>query len=121
MTGDFLQMQNMNYQASTYSGAMFGGGGLDAINSQYDQELDDLVKKAKWDTKLGQGRQKIFEVRKVCNDVMFIDNYLTPEFVERFNLYTYEFNRRTNQYEIAERDFKKIKEKIMNRFSINWR
>jgi stage V sporulation protein R len=28
-------------------------------------------------------------------------------------LYTYEFNRRTNQYEIAERDFKKIKEKML--------
>lgn len=74
---------------------------------------DDMVVKSKWDTKAGLGRQKIFEVRKVCNDITFMDEYLTEEFVERWKLYTYAFNRRTNQYEIAERDFKKIKEKLL--------
>ncbi len=77
------------------------------------EDCDDMVLKAKWDKKLGIGRQKIFEVRRVCNDVTFIDEYLTEEFVERYKLYTYAFNRRTNQYEIAERDFKKVKEKLL--------
>jgi len=77
------------------------------------EECDDMVAKAKWDKKLGLGRKKIFEVRKVCNDVTFIDEYLTEEFVERFKLYTYAFNRRTNQYEIADRDFKRVKEKML--------
>ena len=77
------------------------------------EECDDRVQKAKWDRKLGLGRQKIFEVRKVCNDVTFIDEYLTEEFVERQKLYTYAFNRRTNQYEITERDYKKVKEKLL--------
>ncbi len=76
-------------------------------------ECNDIVVKKNWDKKLGLGRQKIFEVRRVCNDVTFIDEYLTPEFCERFKLYTYQFNRRTNQYEIADRDFKKIKEKLL--------
>jgi stage V sporulation protein R len=82
------------------------------FGKEYD-ECDDMVLKAKWDRKLGLGRQKIFEVRRVCNDVTFIDEYLTEEFVERLKLYTYAFNRRTNQYEIAERDFKKVKEKLL--------
>jgi len=77
---------------------------------------DDMVAKSKWDRKTGLGRQKIFEVRRVCNDVTFIDEYLTDEFCERFKLYTYAFNRRTNQYEIADRDFRKVKEKLL--FSI---
>ena len=77
------------------------------------EECDDMVIKAKWDKKLNLGRQKIFEVRRVCNDVTFMDEYLTEEFVERLKLYTYAFNRRTNQYEIAERDFKKVKEKLL--------
>jgi len=77
------------------------------------EDCDDMVAKAKWDRKLGLGRQKIFEVRRVCNDVTFIDEYLTEEFVERFKLYTYAFNRRTNQYEIVDRDFKKVKEKLL--------
>mgnify|MGYP001607986770 CR=1 FL=1 len=71
------------------------------------------MKKKNWDKKLGLGRAKIFEVRRVCNDVTFIDEYLTPEFCERFQMYTYHFNRRTNQYEIADRDFKKVKEKLL--------
>ncbi len=82
------------------------------FGKDYD-DCDDMVLKAKWDKKLGLGRQKIFEVRKVCNDVTFIDEYITEEFVERQKLYTYNFNRRTNQYEIAERDFKKVKEKLL--------
>jgi stage V sporulation protein R len=82
------------------------------FGKEYD-ECDDIVAKKHWDKKLGLGKQKIFEVRRVCNDVTFIDEYLTPEFCERYKLYTYHFNRRTNQYEIADRDFKKIKEKML--------
>ena len=33
------------------------------------------------------GREKIFEVRTIHNDVTFIDEFLTPEFVDRFRLY----------------------------------
>ena len=83
-----------------------------AFGKEYD-ECDDMVAKARWDRKLGLGRQKIFEVRRVCNDVTFIDEYLTEEFVERYKMYTYAYNRRTNQYEIADRDFKKVKEKLL--------
>lgn len=83
-----------------------------AFGKEYD-ECEDLVAKERWDRKVGKGREKIFEVRKVCNDVTFIDEYLTPEFVERYKLYTYEFNRRTNQYEIVDRDFKRVKEKML--------
>lgn len=77
------------------------------------EDCDDMVQKFKWDQKLGLGKQKIFEVRRVCNDVTFLDEYLTEEFVERFKLYSYAFNRRTNQYEIVDRDFKKVKEKML--------
>jgi stage V sporulation protein R len=77
------------------------------------EDCSDLRERARWDKKLGLGRQKIFEVRKVCNDVTFIDEYLTPEFVERYQLYTYEHNRRTGQYEITDRNFKSVKEKLL--------
>lgn len=82
------------------------------FGKEYD-ECDDMVAQAKWDKKLGLGRQKIFEVRRVCNDITFIDQYLTEEFVDRFKLYTYSFNRRTNQYEITDRDYRKVKEKLL--------
>ena len=46
-------------------------------------ECDDLDKKRNWDKKLGLGRQKIFEVRRIHNDITFIDTFLTPEFCMR--------------------------------------
>ncbi len=81
------------------------------------EECQDNEEKVRWDKKLGKGREKIFQIRRVDNDITFIDNYITPEFVERFKLYTYEFNRRTNQFEIAERDFKKVKEKLLGQLT----
>jgi stage V sporulation protein R len=77
------------------------------------EDCRDLRERAHWDKKLGLGRKKIFEVRKVCNDITFIDEYLTPEFVDRFKLYTYEYNKRTGQQEIVDRDFGRVKEKLL--------
>jgi len=83
-----------------------------AFGKEYD-ECDNYQARAHWDKKLGLGRSKIFEVRKVCNDVTFIDQYLTPDFVDQQKLYHYALNKRTNQYEIVDRDFKNIKEKLL--------
>lgn len=82
------------------------------FGKEYD-ECENLVEKKNWDKKLGLGREKIFEVRRVCNDVTFIDEYLTPEFCERLKLYNYQLNKRTNQYEIVDRDFKKMKQQLL--------
>ena len=52
------------------------------FGKEYD-ECDDLDKRRNWDKQLGLGRQKIFEVRRVHNDITFIDTFLTPEFCVR--------------------------------------
>jgi stage V sporulation protein R len=86
------------------------------FGKEYD-ECDDLVAKAKWDKKHGLGRKKIIEVRRVCNDVTFIDEFLNEEFCDRLKLYTYAFNKRTNQHEIVDRDYRKIKDKMLFQLS----
>jgi len=48
---------------------------------QFGPEYDhctDLHKKENWDLELGLGRKKIYEVRRIHNDVTFIDTFLTP-------------------------------------------
>jgi len=77
------------------------------------EECDDAASKYSWDRQLGLGRKKIFEVRKIYNDVTFIDEFLTPEFVEKHELYTYTYNKQTQEYVIESRDFKAIKEKLL--------
>ncbi|MBL7665693.1 MAG: SpoVR family protein [Bacteriovoracaceae bacterium] len=76
-------------------------------------ECQNMSEKNNWDLKLGKGREKIFEVRKTHNDISFIDEFLTPEFCQRQQLFTYKYNPRTGRYEIDHRDFLGIKSKLL--------
>lgn len=76
-------------------------------------ECDNMVVKKNWDKKLGLGRKKIFEVRKIYNDIMFIDEFLTPEFCQEYKLFAYSYNPLSNRFEISDRDFQVIKRKLL--------
>ncbi len=77
------------------------------------EDCDDIEEKRSWDKKLGLGREKIFEVRRLYSDITFIDEFLTEDFCREHGLFTYAYNRSTSMYEIESRDFKKIKEKLL--------
>ena len=77
------------------------------------EECEDRTRRRSWDKQLGLGKQKIFEVRRICNDIGFIDQYLTEEFCETNKLFTYRWNPRTERYEIASRDFAAIKRQLL--------
>jgi stage V sporulation protein R len=49
------------------------------FGKEYD-ECDDLVARRNWDIAAGKGREKIFEVRRIYNDLTFIDTFLTLDF-----------------------------------------
>ena len=63
---------------------------------------------------LGLGRDKIYQVRRIYNDITFIDEYLTAEFCEEQRLFTYRYDRQTGQYVIDSRDFGEIKAKLLD-------
>jgi stage V sporulation protein R len=86
------------------------------FGKEYD-ECEDIREKMSWDKQLGLGRQKVFEIRKLYNDVTFIDEFLTPEFCLQQKLFTFRYNRDTDFYEIASREFKEIKEKLLFRLT----
>jgi len=77
------------------------------------EECDDIARKAAWNRDTGQGREKIFQVRAIYNDMTFIDEFLTEEFCHEQKLFTYSLNERNNRYEIADRDFRAVKEKLL--------
>jgi stage V sporulation protein R len=52
-------------------------------------------------------------VRRVYNDVTFIDEFLTPEFVDRFKLYHYRMDPTTGRMVVVNRDFDKIKQTLL--------
>jgi stage V sporulation protein R len=77
------------------------------------EECEDIEKRRAWNTEAGLGRKKIFEVRRLHNDVTFIDEFLTPEFVERYDLYHYRIDPATNRIVAVDRDFDRIKQRLL--------
>lgn len=77
------------------------------------EECDDYATKKCWDKQAGLGRQKIFEVRKLYNDVTFIDAFLTPEFCREHKMFVYDYNDRSGYYEISDREFQMVKQRLL--------
>jgi stage V sporulation protein R len=76
-------------------------------------ECDDYEVRRNWDKRLGLGRQKIFEVRKLYNDVTFIDEFFTEEFCRENQFFSFSLNERSGNYEIDSREFQKIRNKLL--------
>ncbi|MEM9064970.1 MAG: SpoVR family protein [Planctomycetota bacterium] len=76
--------------------------------------LDSIGAKDAFNDKSMKGREKIFEVRRIYNDVNFIDEFLTPEFVEKHKMYQLRRDPRTGQMKIATRDFRVIKQTLLH-------
>jgi len=77
------------------------------------EECDDFYEKMRWDRGLNEGRKKIFEVRKIYNDVTFIDTFMNAEFCEAQKLFVYQYNPRTGKNEIVDRDHRRVKEGLL--------
>lgn len=82
-------------------------------------DCDDYQTRRNWNRQQGLGREKIFEVRRLYNDVMFIDAFLTADFVREHDLFAFDYNKKSGYYEISDRDFHAVKQKLL--FSLtNW-
>ena len=81
------------------------------------EQCDDAELRAGWNRHLDIGREKIFEVRRVMNDVSFIDAFLTEEFCHRQQLFLYEHNAHTGRNEISGREFKPIKQQLLRQLT----
>jgi stage V sporulation protein R len=77
------------------------------------EECDEQASRRNWDRKLGLGRQKLFEVRRIYNDVGFIDTFLTPEFARRHKLFAYKYKPETREYVIDSRKFGQVKRQLL--------
>jgi stage V sporulation protein R len=82
------------------------------FGKEYD-DCDDFRAKQNWDTGAGLGRQKIFEVRKIHNDLTFIDEFLTLEFCREYKMFQFGYNPSSDAYEIESRAFPTIKQQLL--------
>ena len=77
-------------------------------------------KNARTWTRSGSGTSKLefgsgqdFEVRKIHNDITFIDTFLTPEFCKEYNLFSFNYNEQGHNYVIESREFQKVKQRLL--------
>jgi stage V sporulation protein R len=73
------------------------------------EALEGIGQKERFDDQSMKGREKIFEVRRVYNDVNFIDEFLTPEFVEKHQMYQFRKDPNTGEVKVVTRDFRRVK------------
>jgi stage V sporulation protein R len=59
----------------------------------------------------GMGRQKLFEVREIENDVSFLRNYLTEDLVKDLDLYLYK--KEGDEWVIVEKNWQKVRDTIV--------
>jgi stage V sporulation protein R len=83
-----------------------------AFGPEYEA-CENLQARREWDRRLGLGRQKVFEVRRIYNDIGFIDEFLTEDFARERRLFTFEYDEDENQYAIASRKFQDIKRRLL--------
>ena len=83
-----------------------------AFGREYD-DCDDHQTRREWDRQAGLGRDKIFEVRKIHNDLTFIDEFLTLDFVREQRLFQFGYNTDAETYEIESREFPKVKRQLL--------
>ncbi len=132
MTRHILQPSELIDYAEHHSGTVAAHPGrlnpyrlglalLDDIERRWDrgqfgrqwEECQDWRERREWNTQAGLGKAKVFEVWQHFNDVTFLDEFLTPEFVAEHLLFGYEWNDQIEAYEVATRDFAAIKAKLL--------
>jgi stage V sporulation protein R len=86
------------------------------FGKEYD-ECDDMEERRRWDLGLNQGREKIFEVRRIHNDVTFIDEFLNQDFCDDQMLFVYGYDPNARQFVIVDRDYRKVKKKLLFRLT----
>jgi stage V sporulation protein R len=77
------------------------------------EELKTFEDKKNYHNPTHQGMEKIFEVRKIYNDVTFIDTFLTEEFARENKLFVYAYKEAHDHYEIASKKFAEIKQQLL--------
>lgn len=77
------------------------------------ERCEDYEERLRWDLGAGKGRETLFEVRRLHNDVTFVDTFLTPDFCDRARLFAYRWNERTRRFEVADRDFHSIRQQLL--------
>jgi stage V sporulation protein R len=81
------------------------------------ESCEDMEKKHGWFVDERGGMQKVFEVRRIYNDVQFVDAFLTEDFCRRQGFFAYGYDKKNKQYVIESREFEAIKAQLLQQLT----
>ena len=83
---------------------------LEDIERRWDNPTAE--EREKLGRKPGGGREKIFEVRELDNDVSFLRNYLTEELCEELDLFVYELVEE-EEWKVTEKSWGRVRDQLV--------
>jgi len=98
--------------------ARIGKSELERISRyMFDDSRYDDVEDALADVEYTVGWDRMREVRESHNDVTFLDEFLTQEFVDANDYFTYEYMHSSDDYRVTSTDHEDVKKKLMLQFT----
>jgi spore cortex formation protein SpoVR/YcgB (stage V sporulation) len=83
----------------------------------FDVDRYETVEAALEDVDRTAGWRRMYEVRESHNDVTFLDEFLTEEFVRERNYFTYEYSHSGAEFRVASTDADEVKRKLLLQFT----
>ena len=83
----------------------------------FDDARYDSVEAALSDVEYTRGWDRMREIRESHNDVTFLDAFLTQEFVDNNDYFTYEYTHASGDYRVTSTDHDDVKKKLMLQFT----
>ena len=83
----------------------------------FDIDRYDSVEKALEDVEYTAGWDRMREIRATHNDVTFIDEFLTEEFVRENEYFVYEHSHATGNYHVTSKEYEDVKKKLLLQFT----
>jgi stage V sporulation protein R len=81
----------------------------DARYANVQEALADVDYTVGWD--------RMREIRESHNDVTFLDGFLTQEFVDENEYFTYEYSQASGQFRVTSNDYEDVKKKLLLQFT----
>ncbi|WP_442909352.1 SpoVR family protein [Halovenus sp. HT40] len=83
----------------------------------FDDSKYDSIEEALSNVDYTVGWDRMREIRESHNDVTFLDEFLTQEFVDEHNYFTYEYMQSSGDYRATSTDYRDVKKKLMLQFT----
>jgi stage V sporulation protein R len=83
----------------------------------FDDQRYESVDEALADVEYERGWDRMREIRESHNDVTFLDEFLTQEFVDDNDYFTYEYTHASGDYRVTSTDHEDVKKKLMLQFT----